>query len=228
MERIKSKRQPLAEQIAAQLVMMIQSREISSEERLPNEFELAERLGVGRGTVREAVKQLAARNVLEIRRGKGTYVSAKPGLIHDPLGFDFIEDKKKLVNDLLKVRLVLEPWVAAEAACNASERELRQIYQCCERVEQSVSAGSYEVEADIEFHTAIARGTQNMVVPILIPIINQSIPLFVEFTGSKLQNQSVIIHKEIADAIARHDAEAAKSAMEKHIKENRQQIQFTE
>ena len=66
---------------------VIIDQNINAGEKLPNEFELAAHLNVGRGTIREAVKLLVARNCLEIRRGKGTFVVEKPGQIEDPLGF---------------------------------------------------------------------------------------------------------------------------------------------
>ena len=72
-ETVKDKELPLAEQVAGQIRQLIIDRQLTNGEKLPNEFELAQQLNVGRGTVREAVKLLVARNVLEIRRGRGTF-----------------------------------------------------------------------------------------------------------------------------------------------------------
>ena len=66
---------PLSEKVAQQIGNLIKERNIQIGDKLPNEFELAESLNVGRGTIREAVKILVARNCLEIRRGKGTFVT---------------------------------------------------------------------------------------------------------------------------------------------------------
>ena len=74
-ETVKDKEVPLAEQVAEQIRQLIIDRQLTHGEKLPNEFELAQQLNVGRGTVREAVKLLVARNVLEIRRGRGTFVA---------------------------------------------------------------------------------------------------------------------------------------------------------
>lgn len=106
----------LAEQVADQINQVIIDQNINAGEKLPNEFELAARLNVGRGTIREAVKLLVARNCLEIRRGKGTFVVEKPGQIEDPLGFAYVKDKITLAVDLMELRLQLEPWVAQLAA----------------------------------------------------------------------------------------------------------------
>ena len=97
----------LAEQVADQINQVIIDQNINAGEKLPNEFELAARLNVGRGTIREAVKLLVARNCLEIRRGKGTFVVEKPGQIEDPLGFAYVKDKITLAIDLMELRLNL-------------------------------------------------------------------------------------------------------------------------
>ena len=116
----------LAEQVADQINQVIIDQNINAGEKLPNEFELASRLNVGRGTIREAVKLLVARNCLEIRRGKGTFVVEKPGQIEDPLGFAYVKDKITLAMDLMELRLRLEPWVAQLAAQRLSNREIAE------------------------------------------------------------------------------------------------------
>ena len=111
----------LPEQAAEQIRELIIERRLQAGDKLPNEFELMERLHVGRGTIREAVKILVASNVLEIRRGRGTYVAQHTGQVKDPLGLAFVADEAKLIGDLLAVRLQIEPWAAALAAQNATE-----------------------------------------------------------------------------------------------------------
>ena len=77
-KNVKSSETTLPERVADQLSQLIIDRKLTAEDKLPNEFELAEQLNVGRGTIREAVKLLVARNVLVIRRGKGTYIASNP------------------------------------------------------------------------------------------------------------------------------------------------------
>ena len=96
---------PLSERVAQQISSLIKEQNIGVGDKLPNEFELAESLNVGRGTIREAVKLLVARNCLEIRRGKGTYVTQELGKIEDPLGFDYVKDKLRLSKDLYEIRV---------------------------------------------------------------------------------------------------------------------------
>lgn len=110
----------LPERVADQLMNLIRTQELQAGDKLPNEFELAEQLQVGRGSIREAVKLLVARNILEIKRGKGTYIAQHTGEIQDPLGLAFCSDQFQLAFDLLEVRMQLEPWVGCQccAACN--------------------------------------------------------------------------------------------------------------
>ena len=83
-------------------------------------------------------------------------------------------------------------------------------------------------QKDIEFHTAIAMGSKNLVIPRLIPIINSSIPLFVETTGNRLHNETIESHREIAQAIAAHDPLRAQDAMYLHLVYNRKIISASE
>lgn len=78
-EAMKGSRKLLVDRVVEQITQLVIEQDLEAGDKLPNEYELAERLNVGRGTVREAVKQLVARNILEIRRGKGTFVTNRPG-----------------------------------------------------------------------------------------------------------------------------------------------------
>ena len=222
---VQKPRSSLAEQTAQQLVEMIRKNEYKPGEKIPTEMELAEQLNVSRSTVREAVKQLAARNVLVIQRGRGTYVAKHPGRVKDdPLGLEYVQDKAKLFADLLSVRMVLEPWIAEEAARNASERDVEIIRQLCDEVEALIRSGEPHIALDVKLHTAIARSTKNMVAPLLVPIINRSVSLFGELSNNALGQETIQTHRAISDAIARHDPAAARRAMEAHIVFNRDNI----
>ena len=111
---------PLAEQIADRINQMIIDQQLQPDDKLPTEVELMAYLDVGRSTIREALKILVARNIVEIRRGKGTFVTRNPGMSEDPLGFAYMQDKLKLAQDLLEVRARIEPWTAYLAAQRAN------------------------------------------------------------------------------------------------------------
>ena len=125
----------LAEQVADGIMNLIQETPYKAGDKLPTEKELCESTGAGRNTVREALKILASRNVLEIRQGAGTFVSEKQGIPDDPLGFSMVNDHVKLTRDLLQVRIMLEPQIAALAAQCAKEHEIRELEEILEEME---------------------------------------------------------------------------------------------
>ena len=81
---------PLVDKTAERLMAFILDNGYEVGQKLPNEYDLSEALGAGRSTVREAVRSLVARNILEVRQGSGTYISSKRGVVEDPFGFAII------------------------------------------------------------------------------------------------------------------------------------------
>lgn len=216
----------LAEQVADQINQVIIDQNINAGEKLPNEFELAARLNVGRGTIREAVKLLVARNCLEIRRGKGTFVVEKPGQIEDPLGFAYVKDKITLAMDLMELRLRLEPWVAQLAAQRIQEDEKEPLRLLCQQMEHKIRTGEDHGPADKEFHAYIARCTHNSVITEITPVITYSIEMFTKFKAPKLLEDTIRTHWQITDAICANDPKKAYDAMYEHVEENRESIEI--
>lgn len=212
---------PLSSKLSEELLNYIHSENLKPGDRLPNESILAKKMGVGRSSIREAMKLLASRNIVTIRQGSGTYISQTPGMVEDPLGFSFIADKQKLAQDSLEVRFLLEPAIASLAAQNASEEDIALLRRLCQEVEDLVRLGQDHTQKDIEFHTAIALSSKNVVVPRLIPVINSAIPLLIELTGNTLKQETIDTHRALADAIAAHNAAAAHDAMYLHLVYNR-------
>lgn len=215
---------PLAEQVAEQIGELIISKDIKRGEKLPNEFELAESLNVGRGTIREAVKLLVSRNVLEIRRGKGTFVSEQPGVADDPFGLRFYEDRQALMKDLLQIRFMLEPQIAVLAAENATEDNIKEMRALNGRILEQIIKGKRYIETDIALHVCWAKSTQNHIIPNLLPAIQRAIALFFETTDREEWLASTKAHEKIIDAIERHDAEAAREAMIEHLSFNKNKL----
>lgn len=224
-ETIQTRASSLPERAAEQISNLIVEQHLTSEDKLPSEFELAELLNVGRGTVREAVKLLVARNVLDIRRGKGTYIAPNPGEVPDPLGFRYYPDQFQLALDLAEIRGQMEPWVARMAAERATAEDLKALRAACSVVEQDILAERDHSQNDVQFHVAIAKCTHNLVVPKLIPIITYAITLFVSLTESRLKAQTLVDHREILDAVCDRDGEQAAKAMARHIEYNRAMLE---
>lgn len=214
----------LPQKISEDIISFILDQHLQPGDKLPNEAILSKQLDIGRSSLREAMKLLASRNIVTIKQGSGTYVASSPGIVDDPFGFTFISDKKKLVQDLLEIRFLLEPSIAAMSATYSDKNDINKIIKLCDEVEELMEQKKDHAQKDIEFHTAIAMGSKNLVIPRLIPIINSSIPLFVETTGNILKTETIETHREIADAIAEHNAIRAQDAMYMHLMYNKRCI----
>lgn len=214
----------LGSQIEDELMKYILEKPVVIGEKIPNEFELAQMFGVGRSTVREAVKGLVSKGILEVRRGSGTFVISTNSVEDDPLGLSKQKDKFKLALDLFEVRLMLEPEIAANAAKNATEEELLKLKQLCDETEETYLSGKNHIPKDIDFHTCIAECSKNEVVEILMPIINSAVMTFANLTHRTLMKETIDTHRAITDAILAGDSIGAKCAMITHLTYNRQAL----
>ena len=214
----------LAEQVEDQIYHYILDEALEPGAKLPNEFALGEKFRVGRSTIREAVKLLSSKGIVEVRQGSGTYVVTTVKGLSDPLNLRSVQDKNALALDLVNVRLLLEPGMAEMAALNASDEDIERIQRLCDRVESKIHSGDLYIEDDIAFHTCIAESSKNMVVEQLIPIIDTAVMMFVNVTHKKLTEETILTHRMITEAIARHDPIGARSAMVMHLNFNRTYI----
>ena len=211
----KEDRKLLGSQIEDRILEYIEKKPLAVGDRLPNEFELAEMFEVGRSTIREAVKGLVTKGVLQVRRGAGTYVQRLTAKLHD---------KFKLALDLFDVRLILEPEIAAKAAVYATDEDIETLKRLCKETEELYLADKDHMPKDIEFHTWIARCSKNQVMESLIPIINSGINTFVNLTRRALRTETIVTHRAITEAIASHDSTGARCAMVMHLTYNRQEL----
>lgn len=216
-QSVKKPMKPLVEQVVDQIRTLIIEQHLSIGSKLPTEMELAQQLNVGRGTVREAVKQLVARNVLEIQRGRGTFIANNTGVIDDPFGFTFMDDEDRMVRELYDIRLQMEPWVASLAAQYATEENIAELRTLQVEVEQLLLSHQNYLPADQKFHVCIANCTQNRVLPMLIPVVTYSIHLFGKLNSVKLGEDTINTHRKIVEAIVAHDPTAAQQAMTEHL-----------
>ena len=220
----KMAKKPLGARIEDELMKYIMQEPVEPGQKIPNEFELAKQFGVGRSTIREAVKGLVSRGILEVRRGSGTYVINTNSFEDDPLGLGKMEDKYKMALDLFEVRLMIEPEIASLACRNASEEELRKLKKLCDETEQLYRGGHNHINKDIEFHACIARCSKNQVVETLVPVINTAVYTFANLTHRLLKEETLETHRAITDAILKRDSVGARCAMMMHLTYNRQTI----
>ncbi len=220
-------RKSLTQQVVDKLSNDIAEGILKPGDKVANEFELAKDMNVSRSTIREAVKQLVSSGVFEIHRGDGTYVCQNIG-VKDPLGFKFSSDKKKLALDLCELRLVLEPWIVRQAAVKATKEEIDEMEELQAKVEECIEKDINHSEPDIELHVCWARCTGNSVIPKIVPILMDSIPLFIDLTKRRLIEPTKETHRAIIKAIKNRDPDAAEAAMKQHLQFNLESIQQTE
>lgn len=218
-EKISGK--PLSASVEEEIINIIKQNGMKPGDRLANEYDLAEYLNVGRGTVREAIKGLVSRNILIVRQGSGTFVSPRQGIPTDPLGLTFLKNDLRLALDLLEVRLILEPEVASMAAVRATEQDIRKIETQCEKVTKLILEQKPYHEEDVLFHRYIAQGSKNQVVNTLVPVIYSSTSLNIGLTRNELRENTMQYHRDLVFAIRRRDPQGARYAMICHLAENR-------
>lgn len=212
-----SRRSSLALEVANKLVDFIQESNYQPGDRIPSEFELAERFGVGRGTVREAVKLLISRNVLEIRPAKGTFLCETPGVSSDPLGLAFARDKVKTVQDLLELRVVLECYAVRNAAMMATQEQIEEMKTLINKLEESFEDSALCTKYDIELHRCLAESSGNTVMPVIIPIVRSGMQHFNNLTFERQWDVVNAGHRAIVEAIEMKNPMLAEAEMVKHL-----------
>lgn len=211
------KTKSLAQIAADDIIKLIKDNNMEPGQRLENEYELAKRLNVGRGTIREAIRSLVSRNILEVRRGAGTFVSYKNGIPEDPLGLAFEGSDESLALDMMDVRLMLEPEIAALACVNATKEQIKNMMNMCDKVEKLIKENKPYRQEDALFHQMVAECSGNTVVKKLIPMITSSVQLNIGVTRDKYKNDTIIQHRNIAEAIVGRDIYKAKYSMITHL-----------
>lgn len=209
----------LAESVADDILSMITiDKAYQPGEKLPNENELSARLQVSRTTLREAIRILAAHGVLEIRRGKGTYVKENREF-GEGFSLHTLSLPKPDVKDLYEMRLIFEPRAAYYAAKRATEKELDRILHCGALVESLILQKKDRTEVEQAFHKSIAKATHNefmnRLMPILIEAIDKGVPLSDE-DGEMVEN-TLQDHRMIMSFLKSRDPQGAETAMKLHI-----------
>ncbi len=215
----------LSEKIANNIKALIIDQKLQPGEKLPNEIELANQLNVSRSTIREAIKTLVSKNVLEIHRGKGTYVCERPGIATDPLGVTFM-NKKDLLIYLFETRLIIEPEMAALAAQRATEKNIKALEDAFHILQEQILEGKDHTKFDIKFHNIIAKSTQNPIIRRIVPIINDSIIEGYQETKDIPESGEKVLrhHRRVLDAILEKNEALARQYMREHIQSGMEQI----
>lgn len=208
----------LSQSVADNILSMITiEKRFSVGDKLPNEMELSQELNVSRTTLREAIKILVAYDILEIRRGRGTYVTEKA--LKQPQDFEQLSAIKVNAKDLYEMRLIFEPEAAYLAAVRGTDAEIKRILDYGRRIEEKIRTGEDRTKEEQSFHKAIAQATHNEFMNKLMPILYQAISKGVVLSSQseKAVNDTIVDHRMIMDFLEQRNAEGAKNAMRIHI-----------
>lgn len=209
----------LYEQVVEQIRDRVLNGELRDGDQLPTERELTEQLGVSRTVVREAMKALKQEGLVETQSGRGTFISYDTSrAVLRSLDLMMRIAPEGDWSHVIEIREIFEPEVAALAAQRATEEQIKAMQEAVSAMDAAFDDADKFISADDEFHTAMAEGTQN---PILIAFANsigailhqQRAGIFLLPGGPKGGQYH---HKHVLDAIIRHDAQGARTAMRAH------------
>jgi GntR family transcriptional regulator, transcriptional repressor for pyruvate dehydrogenase complex len=213
------RRQTPSEEVTEQLLGYLLSGRIRPGTRLPSERQLAERLGVGRSAVREAIKSLSLLGLLEVRQGSGAYLSGHSSdLLPRVLEWGLLLGEPSM-RDIIELRHHLEVTAAGLAAERASTDDVQELRALVARMGEAGNDVPAYVDADTEFHLRLAQAGGNAVLASLISNIGSLTRVWatrvLEHAGETAS--SLAMHAPIIDAVAAGDIEAARCAMEAHM-----------
>lgn len=222
--------QTLAKEIAKNIENEIIEGRLLPKEKIPNEQLLIKNFNVSRGTVREAIKILVSKGIVEIKRGKGTFVCNLPGVCEDPLGFNFLNIDN--INDYLyETREIFEPYICKLIIERASDKEIEEIGKIAKKMEtldEEIKSSTPSEELIFKFynldkvyHTLLCKYSKNPILERLIPVIIQSIQksYIPDVFINKLKKGSrQSTHTKIYLALKNRDSDLAFKLMQQHLK----------
>jgi len=215
----------LYEQIVEQIEQSVQKGDLKPGDQLPAERELAQQFGVSRTAVREAVKALREKGLVEAYPGKGTFItSGSSNPMRQSLDRMLKSGQTDATSSLVEVREILEPEIAALAALRATEENLNSLREAVAVMDAAKRDPDAYIEADLDFHLELAEAAANPLILSLIDSIvgilrEQRMRIF-EVDGGPDRGQHH--HKKILEAMEHQDAQGAREAMRAHLRQVRE------
>jgi len=212
-------RSTLPEEIAARLLDLIKAEQLRPGDKLPPERELAAEMHVSRPVLREALRALAIMNVVEIRQGAGTYITAlEPQQLVSHLEFVFSKDPVAL-SQVIETRRIVEVGNVRLAAQRITPDEVADLEQLLRRLRAAVDDAAAFAELDIAFHDAVCEAAGNFLLVQFMRIIDTLGKVSRERTGAAgaARRRALRDHEAILAALRAKDPAAAAAAMEAHL-----------
>jgi GntR family transcriptional repressor for pyruvate dehydrogenase complex len=208
----------LSDKVADMMLESILSRRLEVGDRLPSERELGEQFGVSRTVVREAVRALVAKGVIEVRSGSGLRVAAvDAAAVSESIGL-FLRGGSIDFEKVHEVRTLLEVHIAGVAAERSTESDVAQLREVHLRMQSEDGDVDAAARDDLEFHRTIARATQNDLYLLLMDSIGGAlIDIRRENLGSGSAPMTLAQHQAILDRIEARDQVGARAAMAAHL-----------
>jgi GntR family transcriptional regulator, transcriptional repressor for pyruvate dehydrogenase complex len=215
----------LYEQIVQQIEESISKGALKEGDQLPAERELAQQFGVSRTAVREAVKALREKGLVEAYPGRGTFItSATPRTIRQSLDRMIRGGPQEGTAHLVEVREILEPEIAALAASRADEETVTEMREAVAVMDRSKRDPEAYIEADLDFHLALAEAAAN---PLILSLIDSIVGVLREQRTSIFMveggpERGQYHHKKILEAVEHRDPQGAREAMRAHLRQVRE------
>lgn len=216
------KQETPSDKIIKQIRSLISSGQLKPGDRLPSERSLAEKLGVGRAYVRDALRKLEFYGILKTLPQSGTVVAgigltALEGLISDVLKLEESD-----FTSLVETRVILETHAAMLAASRRTDDDIAEIKKAIKDYEEKIKNRENAVEEDLKFHLAIAEASKNSVLKSLMLIIAPDIArnyLKYKVCDEKTELKAHQEHQKILESIIQKDSDAAQKLMQEHLKD---------
>lgn len=188
-------------------------------DRLPSERDLCAQLGVGRASLREALKALEIMGMIEIRLGEGTFVCARTEFLSRPLIWAITTGAAE-ARELVEARALMETELAALAALRATDKDLEEMARCVGRMEEACGDLEAFLSADLAFHVALAQAAHNRILRNALELTRNLTRQWIAETLERpgVYEQAVRLHRDLLEAISRHDAPGAREAMKTHMR----------
>lgn len=208
-----------ASEVARQLVTLLTAGDLAPGSRLPAERVLAERLGVGRSAVREALAALEILGIVQVRPGSGTYLrGGTSDLLPTTLSWGLMLASNR-TRELLEIRSSLERSAAILAAQRASEDQLDELGAYLDRQEETLDDPEAFIDADVRFHVLLARAAGNDVLADLLQSLRSMLSVWVQRRVHTREATEAAYreHRAIYEALRTGDVAATQQAMDDHM-----------
>lgn len=215
------KRSKLYEQIADRLQELIVSDSLRPGDKLPGERELAERLGVSRAVIREAIRVLSVRGLVRVKPGCGTYVcelSHKDAAASIEL-FLKLRQNPRFWQDIYEVRRMIEVEAAGLAAERATDDDLAAMEEALGGMEANKDDPEQYTRHDIAFHMALAAATHNELLGVLLRPLSDLLAevVLITYRAPRAVEEGLAHHHNILSRVKERDVVGARQAMQKHL-----------